>query len=385
MKKKRITLLILLLLMSSIWVTGCWNYREVDKLAIVAGVAVDKGTNNDYRVTTEIIQIGEGKDSKITSKTITAEGKNMFDAVRNMIAITGKRLYWSHAKVIILSQEIASEGVKKVLDWYNRDSETRADVYILISGGASAEEILKGQATTGEIKSFVLDEMIKNQDSLNKAPKTDVLQFDNDLQAEGISPKAPVINLKQMDGKEVPQIMGTAIFNKDKLLGFLNSEETKALLFIKNEIKGGLLIEDTPKEERFTPVSLEIFRSKTQVKPVVYEDNTIEINLEINTTVGLDEIDGTENLIDNEGRIKLEQNAENTLKERVQALITKMQSQYGVDIFGFGTKLREDNIQEWNRVRNNWEETYRNLKVNIITKVHVRNSGLLSKPLGMGE
>jgi hypothetical protein len=55
------------------------------------------------------------------------------------------------------------------------------------------------------------------------------------------------------------------------------------------------------------------------------------------------------------------------------------------DIFGFGAKLREDNIQEWDLVRNDWQEVFKNLEVNVITMMHIRNSSMLSKPLEKGE
>jgi len=116
MKKIKIILLLFTILMNSILTTGCWNYREVDKLLIVAGVAVDKGVKYPFKVTAEIILISSGKDQKMTSKTISAEGTTMFDAVRNIISISGKKLYWSHSKVVIISKEIASEGVTKVID-----------------------------------------------------------------------------------------------------------------------------------------------------------------------------------------------------------------------------------------------------------------------------
>lgn len=384
MKTIRITLLVLLIFTNAIFVTSCWNYREVDKLAIVAGVAVDKGTNGQYEVTTEIIQISGGKDTKTTSNTITMEGRTMFDAVRNGISLSGKRLYWSHTKVIILSKEIASEGVTKVIDWFSRDSETRPDIHVLISEGDSAKEIFSGQGTTEEIKSFVLDEILKNQVSLSKAPIIDILRFDNDLEAKGLCAIAPAVNLKQIDGKMLPYIMGTAIFKVGKLVSFLNGEETKDLIFIRNEVKGGVLIEGTQGNDVTIPVSLEIFKSETQVTPVV-DGKDIKINLNIVTTVAIDEIEGTENFIDDEGRMKLEQNAEKTLKERIDSLIEKMQSEYAVDIFGFGAKLREDKTEVWNRVSSNWEEIFKNLKVNVKTKVHIRNSAMLSKPLEEGE
>jgi spore germination protein KC len=384
MKIIRITLLVLLTIINSIVVTSCWNYREVDELSIVAGVAVDKGTNGLYKITAEIIKISGGKDTKTMAKTITMEGRTMFDAVRNGISLSGKKLYWSHTKVIILSKEIASEGIIKVIDWYSRDSETRADVHILISEGKSAGEIFSGQGVTEEIKSFVLDDMLKNQESMSKAPVTDILKFNNDLKAEGICAIAPVVNLKQMDGIMLPYIMGTAIFKSDKLVGFLNGEETKNMIFVRNEIKGGVLIEGMQGNDLTIPVSLEIFKNKTQVTPVT-NGKDIEINININTIAAIDEIEGTENLIDDEGRKKLEQNAGKMLKAQIESIIDKMQSVYDADIFGFGAKLREDKIKVWYRVNNNWEETFKDLKVNVIAKVHIRNSSILSKPLKVRE
>lgn len=375
MKKSKITLLIILI--NSIFVTGCWNYKEVDQFLIVTGIAVDKGTDDQYKITAEIAQISGGKDSKTTSKTVAAEGKTMFDAARNMISLSGKRLYWSHTKVIILSKEIAGEGVTKVTDWYTRDSETRENVYLLISEGASAKEILDVEGTTEDIKSFILGEMIKNQVSLSKAPVTYVLQFDIELRTKGKATIIPAVSLKKINNKMVAQVMGSAIIKNDKLLGFLNGDETKSLNFIRNKVKGGVLTEEMQTDNGPVSVSLEIFDSKTKVATVA-DGREIEINLDIDTTVAIDEIGGTESSIDEKKLIELEQSAENTMREQIQALIRKTQSEYGADIFGFGEKLREDKAQVWKSVENNWEKVFKDLKVNVEMSVHIKNSAMLS-------
>lgn len=384
MKRIKSILLIFTVLICAISTIGCWNYKEVDEMAIVAGVAVDKGENDKYLVTAEILHISGGKDTKIESKTITASGETMFDAVRNQISLIGEKLYWGHAKVLIISSEIAAEGVSKVIDWYIRDSETRNEVYILVSQGSSAMEIFHGQKSTEEIKSFALEKMVKSQRKLSKAPIINVLQFDIALEGEGISPIAPVVNLISSEGKMFPQIMGTAIFKKDKLVGFLTGEETKDLLFIRNEIKGGVLVEGTKGNDIATPVSLEIFKSKTKVVPVV-DAQGIGISLNIKTAVAIDEIGGTENFIEEKGRLMLEQSAEKSLKDQIEALVEKIQSQYKVDIFGFGARLREDNIGAWKDVGGNWEKTFEDLKVDVTAKVHIENSATHSKPIKVGD
>jgi spore germination protein KC len=105
------------------------------------------------------------------------------------------------------------------------------------------------------------------------------------------------------------------------------------------------------------------------------------IDLNMDTTVAIDEINGKENFIDEDGRKKLEKNTETILKNRIDTFISKIQSEYDADIFGFGAKLREDKFQAWKRVSNNWEKTFNAIKVNVIAKVHIRNSAMLSKPL----
>jgi spore germination protein KC len=384
MKKSRSILLAFIMLINSIFTTGCWNYKEVDKLLIVAGVAIDKGVQSEFLMTVEIIQISSGKDSKMTSKIISSEGKTMFDAARNMIAISGKRLYWSHAKIIILSRKIASEGLIRAIEWYNRDAETREDIHILISEGETAKEILAVKSSTEDINSFALDQVIANEDSLSKAPITDILKVDIELKSKGTSIVIPVIKLKNLDDKMKPEIMGTAIIKNDKLVGFLNGEETKDLIIIRNETKGGILIQDLQVDNTPISVSLEIFSSKSKVKPIV-EGKNIKIKLDVDTIVAIDEITGSANLIDEDERKTLEKIAEKDLKERIENLIKKVQSEYDADIFGFGGKIREDKVKVWNIVESNWEEYFKNLKVDVKTKVHIENSSVLSKPIKMGE
>lgn len=384
MYKIKTILLLLILLINSIINTGCWNYREVDKFSIVAGVAIDKGKNNQFQMTVEIIEISSGAETKMTSKIITDEGKTLFDTARNLIAIVGKRLYWSHAKVIILSKEIVSENIVEAIDWYNRDAETREDIQLLISDGKSAKEIFEGQGTTEDIKSLVLDEILANQASLSKAPITDMLTLDMQLVSNNNSIVLPLIKLIEVNKKMVPQIDGTAIIKNNKLIGTLNGEETMTLIFIKNEIKGGILVEKMQLKDVTTPVSLEIYKNKTKVSPV-NDGDKIKMNIDIDTTVAIGEIVGVENFIDEAGSKKLIQNSEIKLKERIEALIKKVQSEYDADIFGFGTKLRESKPKVWKSASNNWESIFKDLKVDIKTKVTIKNSGVLSKTFMKGK
>lgn len=383
--KNRIFPLILTVFLNTAILAGCWNYREVEKLTIVAGLAIDKIENEKYQITAEIVEIGGGKEVQPISKIITMEGSTIFDAVRNEISLAGKKLYWSHTKVVILSKEIAREGIIRVIDWINRDSETRSNVLIFVSKEKTAKDIFKGTGITNQIMSFELAEMAKNEKFLSKAPITELWGFVKKMQTPGIVAILPAIHLNQSSSNKSPQILGTAIFDKDKLIGFLSGEETKNLLFVLDDIKGGLLITNAINGKKQTPISLEIFKSKTKTTPVI-QNNKVKFNIQINTTVAFDEISGDVKILEENKVMKLEEYAGKELKKRVENCIKHVQSSYGVDIFGFGAKLREENPNVWNQIAGRWDNgEFKDLEVNVKANVHIKGSGMLSNPVEKGH
>lgn len=384
MQAMRICLVATLMLINSMVLSGCWNYREIDTLAIVAGVAIDKGIHDTYELTAELIQVSGGRDPKITSKLVTMQGKTILDAVRNGISVSGKKLYWSHIKVVIVSKDIVDERLIGVIDWFNRDAETRADVNILVSRGQTAKEILEGQALIEPIKSIELANMIQNQSSLVKAPQSDLWKFSNELQGEGISAIASAIELEGTDDHKLLKIAGSAIFKKDKMAGYLTEEETKALLFVKNQVEGGVLVLGESKDKKNPLISLEIFKNSTKIKSLA-SDQHIEVLINTNTVVGIDEIHGATDVIHAEGLRKLEHTAEVRLKKQIEDIVEKSQKQFKTDILGLGAKIREDKPDIWRQVADNWEEEYPKVKVIVQPKVHIKNTAMISKTIKVGD
>lgn len=385
MRTIRIILISMIFLLNSILAAGCWNYREIDQLAVVAGVAIDKGIHEKFSITVELVEASSGKEQRTKSKTVTIEGKTIFDAVRHEISLVGKRIYWSHAKVVIISREVASNGITEVIDWFNRDAETRSDIHILVSKEKSAREILNAKGPTEEVTSFVLDDVLTNERNLSNAPHIEVWRFTNTLAAKGVGTIAPAVDLREENGQIRPHVMGTAIFKYDRLIGFIDGAETKCMLFIQNQLKGGLLVEEIKdKDGDVSAVSLEIFKSRTKIDPMI-NDGNIEMKIKVEVSTAIDELGGTVNIIEDDGRMALEERAEKSLKKRIEGIIKKVQTEFGVDIFGFGAKLKEEKNKEWKTVSGNWGEEFKKIKVNVETKIKIKNSAMLSKPLEIGD
>lgn len=385
MKYRSIILLLMLVLANSLFLTGCWSYQEIDRLTLVAGIAIDKSENGDqYLLSVETVDMKGGGELKMNSNTITAAGDTLFDAEKNMSSIVGKKLYFAHARVAVLSQDVAREGAVKVIDWLARNAELREDIEVLVSQARTAKEILETGSKTDQIISFELDNVLKNEERIVNAPEKELWRLIGDLAGSGISAILPAVSLKEVNSRTLPSVMGTAVFKKDKLVGFLNGDDTKDLLFIQDKVKGGLLVQNGGGLNNGAKVSLKIFKNTTKLKPVE-KDGNLEIAIDIKTAAAIDEIAGPQNYIDEPGRLMLEKNAEETMKRRIENLVKEVQTKYNSDIFGFGAKVKADRPGVWKEIGTGWEVKFKNLKVSVNPEITIKNSAAFSQPIKIGD
>lgn len=379
---------LLALLIVFIWVTcltACWNYKEVDDMSIAAGAAIDKD-KEEYLVTVEVIGIKSGKEPSKESILVEGRGETIFDAIRNIIEISGKKIYWSHAKIIIISEAIAKEGIAAPMDFFFRDSETRINLNVMISKEKTAKAIFEMENVSEDIKSFEIHKAAKNQSSVLKAPNVVLKQFINDLAAEGKSAILPTVTNTLNDNKKRTKLSGTAVFKKDKLVGYLDEEETKMLHYILNMDKGGLLVGNELSKNKETKLAIEVFKNGTITKITPqYKDGEIAMNIHVDISGAIAENGALKDFSEEEDVDKLKEGIEKAMEEKIKKLIRKVQGEYGSDIFGFGSAVKADMPGVWKTVKNNWEPLYKTLEVSVDVRMNILNKASVSKPIEIGD
>lgn len=385
MKKFKLGILIFIITLYSLLLCGCWNYREIDSMAIVAGMAIDKNThNNSYIVSVEIITIEpQGLKSIIRSELYSSEGVTIFDAVRNMIEKIGMRPYWSHAKTVIISKAIAKEGIIPVIDWINRDSETRSDMWVIISKGDSALEILKSKVKINEVVSFHLDDILKSQSVISKYVDSKLLRIIDDIGSENESAAVATVQNELLNNELIPNINGCAIFKTDKLVGFLSGEETFYMLMIKNKIKKGVI---TLKKvsQTDTDITLEIFNNKTKLTPI-YSKGNLTMVIDVHTVVAINEIGGTKGFMTGENLKELKGTAEKKLEIAMQNLINKLQMDYNSDVLDFQGTFKREKPEVFDAFRKKGEDIFPNIITKVASHIEIKGSGTTQKPITKGK
>ncbi|MDF2519532.1 MAG: germination protein Ger(X)C family [Clostridia bacterium] len=363
--------------------TGCWNYREVEQLAIVAGVALDKNEDGTLQVTVETVDIRGGTQGTYEPEYIEIEGESLFESNRRAIAIGGKRLYWSHAKAIILSKELAEEDISKYLDFLFRDQEAREDIWILVSKDSTAREVLQSTSKFKNIVAFEIDDTMRSQRSLSRFPNIELYEFFDRMFYTNVSPVLPAVCLEEQAGGAASKVGGTAIFKNNKLVGFLSEKETRNMLWLRDEVEGGFYVVDNVMGEG-NRVTLEIHKSKSGIKPII-EDDVLKMKADIRIDVFIVEISGGVNVIENPGREILIKKATESIKADIMSTYKKVQDEYKADIFGFGREIDMHMPYVWNEIKNDWDERFQETELVLNADIRVNGTATTRLPLPKGE
>lgn len=110
------------------FLTGCWNYRELSDLSISTGISIDK-EEDGYKVgmlisNAQKIQ-GNSKEGESQTIVIEAKGKTVMEAIKNIELKSPKEIYIRHLLVVVVSEEVAEEGLNKILDYLFREPQSR--------------------------------------------------------------------------------------------------------------------------------------------------------------------------------------------------------------------------------------------------------------------
>ncbi|MDD4715754.1 MAG: Ger(x)C family spore germination protein [Oscillospiraceae bacterium] len=374
MKNKKIFLIVLLCAQLMLF-SGCWNYREVESLSIVSGFAVDSGSNgSNYHVTFDVLDAKQEKSNSAKSQLIEADGDTIFDAARNVVKKTDKRLYFGDSTLVVIGKQLAEKDLAPILDWMLRDHELRKDIAIAISKENTAQEIIQQKGLQNQINSSSLYEaLMENGRALSKIPYVELYQVNNTLNEPGISLALPAVSVLTNMNEPVAGLDGMAVFQKDKLVGFLDDTESRNFMFVTGKIKGGLVLVKQGKDQIAT---LEIQESKAEIKPVFEGANTkMRVNLKIQCS--LYEMHTQKDYGSEDALKKIEKSAESQIQASVKKSIETVQSAYGSDIFGFGSKIYKNNPKDWETVQSNWEEQFKTLPADVTVSVSIQNAGIL--------
>lgn len=384
--------------------SACWSRREIETLGFVLALGVDRAARQDLvQLTVQVAKPvaipsgtqagGGGAMMEKPFWTVGGTGRTAFEALRNLHRLSPRRLYLAHNRHLIFGEEAARQGVGRYLDFFLRHPQSRRLVRVMVVEKSRAADLLQAEFELEPLPAeglFFLEEGVRTQLSTGLVVELgDFLQM---LEDEGIEPVAERVELVRklpgeitgkLERREVlssPKLSGAAAFKGDRLVGWLDERETRGLLWVKGEVRGGTVVVPQP-EVQGKFATLEILRAKSKVRPVK-KDDKVAIAVKVETEAELREAQTFLDPVNNRELLaSIERRLATAIKNEILAAVRRAQADLRSDIFGFGATVHRSLPRDWRRLRDNWDGLFPSLPVEVEVKARLRRSGLAGRSI----
>lgn len=376
-------------------ISGCFGKEEVENLGFVLAIGIDQGkTQGTYRVTYQMgvpKKAGEG-GGDIANLTYCAEGYSMRETLDEVYSMTAKKPFVGTVKTLLIGEDVAKEGINRVLDFFQRYYQFRRTTYLVISNGR-ADDTLKVKSRDDRLPAFIVQAIIERSKSTSTFPLVRLGHYLTVLATESTEPVIPVIEktkpTDEEDGTSSDQekteelkISSAAAFSGDRLEEFLNETETRGYMWLTNNVEERS-ITATGQDGEGVLVSGRVVKSTTDWK-LQPQNESYSFIYSIKNVVFLDEFHGEQKQRNPEEWLEEAENEaipafQQQIYKECQAICQKSK-ELGLDLLGVGRHIEEKKPAYWKTIKDQWSENYRNFPVQIEVEVKKGNSGSSTNP-----
>ena len=405
----------LILVFIPLLITGCWDYKEVDRLASVLALGIDRiPGSKTILLTVQIAKPEEKGSSKQTGGQgdkayiiMNSEGKSLSEAIRYLGNQSTRRILLAHSKTIVLGKDFAESGIGEIMDDLKRARESRRTNWMLITD-KTAKEILEKDIAMEQVPARGLDNILLSFLKVGRVLPMNLNDFFVRLNGESHVSFAPLVELedidkqvtsqlekavcRSLDSEEKPKtlIIGkTAVFKNLQMVGVLNEDDTRTHRWLVDSPKGSS-IKFTYASQAQTngdkgEILFDIKDGKTTITPHITEDG-ITMNIEITTKVLLHEL-GTSgvNVLDPKAIEQLQLQAAETIKLQLEQMIKKVQKELKSDCVGFAETIHNNYPVEWKQIKHNWDDIFPTVDYQISCEVEILSTGMINSPTQRSE
>ncbi len=421
---RKISKVIILAILFVYILTGCTpDSKNIDDQVYAIMVGIDKGVENKIRLTVQFPTYkgggdggspaarggGGGKEEKESGQVdgtivTTVECSTVLEGINLLSTSTTRHISLVHCKGIIFSEELAYQGINYYMSDFARFRETRRIASVGVCRGKAEDYIMENKTPIGENISKSIELAFAQSQSSGLFPK--VTKFYKDTISPYSQPYTLYVGLnnfknlkKEINGEpplkteeqfypgEVPkkgdikqEMVGTAVFNGDKLVGTLNADETRYFMMVINQFKHGIMtVEDKKYPGMAIPFDLRPGR-KPDIK-VRFDKSTPVIDIKLNIEADIVGIQSGMHYESIDKINELNELLKGSIEDGVTKTVEKVQKQMGTDIFGFGYYaagkfLTIDDFEKYN-----WLSHFIDAKININVNTNIRRTGLMAESM----
>ena len=378
----------LILLIIPLVLSGCYNYKELNELAITTGLSIDYDPETEnFKIIAQVVNPAKEQDAKSSTETsfinYKGEAKSLREAVRLVVMDSPKKLYGAQLQVVILSENVLYERLPVVIDFFVREPELRPEFKVIIAKDAKALEGISIQTLLDDLSSSnILDSLETQLDQIGISTVVTLNELTNmylNPYLEIVLPSMVVVgnleegsqkeNLSSTDSETTIKIATTGVFKENKFLGYLTEDESKTLNLIRGDISNTIITMDI--EDGFIVFEPNKIEAKVEAVP---KDNTVKIT--VGGLAKIKEISGLADLTSSEEVKKLQEDFNKLTEEMVVKAFESIREKYNTDVFKFRDLYYKTDYKYFKENFDNWyEDIFPNLKLEVKSEIELYEKG----------
>lgn len=321
-------------------------------------------------------------------------GRTLAEARNQVASLTPQRFFLSHTRVLLVDQSLAEKGVAPVLDHLNRNREVRRETMWILVAVDDPVTILDVPAPIVVCPADRIDEIMRARLPGQYFPRVKMTEFVLAMEAEGADPFAPLIGLapheafqqvtrRPQDPATEPlyniQIEGTGVFRGDRLVGFLDREQTHGLLFARGEAQQGWVAFEWPEKDCMVTVSK--LRNEGRIIPRIGQDGRISAEIRVEFESLLQQLECRIDVSDPVMIERLESLLAAEIRERIYSALA-VSRRTGADFLGIGETVRRADHRLWAQIREQWRDEFLpDLQVDVTVEARILDTETITAPL----
>ena len=402
-------LLLAVLAAAMFFSVGCRKYIignvEISKIVFPGVAALDFAENEeDVIITLEAKRVSQserGGEFSGDYEVLKIMSGSVFEAGKALTAYSVKDINWGQNECIIFGEDVARDNILKHVDYFVRNHENRGTIKMFVANGVNGGSIIEQTAETGGYVSDKALELYDDMGTLSISKGVRLHKFLSELQNQhgcGVMPAVGVseitlggynrsfITAADDDEGEVEGmpnkmlvITGYAVFKDNSLLGFMDAKMSRGLNWVTDDITSAAIsLTDSDGEK----ISLEVISSATRVKTRI-EDGVPSLTLKINVSSNIAGYEGKENIFLKENIAELEDKQRQAIENEIREVLAYAKL-HRIDIFGFNGFFNRQNPVKWEKLKDDWQELFPRLAVEIDIKSKINRTYSIKIPLREG-
>lgn len=388
MRSRKRFLPFLLILLVSIILTGCWDLKDINRRVMVVALGLDlaertETENYEYismvKLTAQVAipeKLSGGAGQPLTTGAeavwnVSAIGRNVSMCYVNLQQRLQNELFLGHTRVLVISEDLAREGLSRYMNFFRNNPEFRRLSYLLISEN-KAEDLLNTFPKTANLQAIYLMNLIEDEIQRQTMPDLPFIEIAIRGVTSGVDPIAVLISSDKETG--IIKYSGLAVFRGDRMVGKLDVEETWSYLQLAEGKLSGLEVVRNVESE-IGRLSIVFKDLKRKMRLVLTEKGNFkfECKLSFEGIIFSQEVPAVytkEIYLD-----QLENRVSTEVKREIETVFYKVQQKYNADIFGFGELVKAYMPEEWKRIED-WHEEFKKVELELDVETIIRRSGI---------